>query len=123
MYQPPDRRADFVQSFRELCRTWTAAGTGPFCLTGRSLNDCHCGYYLPIEKVRHSDQVRDVWSAPAIGGTMRRLLRGRHGDERGQGLLEYAMVLGFCSVLAAGALTNLGQSIVTALYEPVVSVF
>ena len=34
-----------------------------------------------------------------------------------------AMVLGFCSVLAAGALTNLGQSIVTALYEPVVSVF
>ena len=44
-------------------------------------------------------------------------------DERGQGLMEYAVILGFVAVLCVAALSGLGQQIVTVLYDSVVGAF
>jgi Flp pilus assembly pilin Flp len=44
-------------------------------------------------------------------------------DERGQGLMEYTMILVLIAVACAGAATSLGQQIVATLYEPVVTLF
>ena len=47
----------------------------------------------------------------------------RQPDERGQGLMEYAMVLGLCSILAVASLTTLGQTIADTLIGPVAGAF
>jgi len=44
-------------------------------------------------------------------------------DERGQGLMEYAMIMAFIAILCVGALSNLGQQIISALYGPVTAMF
>jgi Flp pilus assembly pilin Flp len=54
---------------------------------------------------------------------MRRFVARRYAGEHGQGLMEYAIILGFCSVLAVGALTTLGQTIAQELIGPVVDAF
>ena len=47
----------------------------------------------------------------------------RNVDERGQGLVEYSVILMLIAAVSVAALTGLGGKIVTTLYEPVVKMF
>lgn len=45
--------------------------------------------------------------------------RTRYLNEKGQGMVEYGLILALVAVLAMGAFTNVGNAIVTKLTEVV----